>query len=105
MATGPSGCAEMSEHLVVVAYDISDDRRRARLHRTLSAFGTPVQFSLFECRVSARDLEKLKAALRKVIRPRLDRVRLYHLCKDCEARTESSPAGSRAPDDPENFLL
>jgi CRISPR-associated protein Cas2 len=34
---------------IVVSYDISHDRRRARLSRELKNFGTRVQYSVFEC--------------------------------------------------------
>ena len=30
----------------VVAYDVADDRRRARLHRLLEEYGVPVQESV-----------------------------------------------------------
>jgi CRISPR-associated protein Cas2 len=39
----------MAKMFVVVAYDISDDPRRTKLHNTLKNFGTPVQYSVFEC--------------------------------------------------------
>lgn len=78
----------MSLQFVLVTYDISDDRRRTRLHDELLAYGTPVQYSVFECLLSARDLARMKRAVRKRIRPRLDRVRFYYLCQACVARTE-----------------
>lgn len=38
---------------VLVAYDISDHRRRRRLYRLLSGFGEPLQESVFLCWVDA----------------------------------------------------
>ena len=38
---------------VYVAYDISEHRRRNRLHRLLRGFGEPVQKSVFLCWVDA----------------------------------------------------
>ena len=38
-------------HLIVVSYDIPDDRRRLRLANTLKDFGIRVQYSVFECRL------------------------------------------------------
>jgi CRISPR-associated protein Cas2 len=73
---------------VVVAYDISHDRRRTKLHDTLLNFGTPVQYSVFECIVDEERLEKMKGAIGRVIKPRQDRVRFYYLCQACLARTE-----------------
>ena len=76
---------------VVVVYDISHDRRRTKLHDTLLNFGTPVQYSVFECLVDGKRLEKMKQAIMSVIKPRQDRVRFYYLCQTCLARTEVTP--------------
>ena len=73
---------------VVVVYDISNDRRRTRLHNVLKNFGTPVQYSVFECIGDGKQLEKMKKAVRRVIKPRRDRVRFYYLCQTCLTKTE-----------------
>ncbi len=73
---------------VVVVYDISNDKRRTKLHNALLDFGTPVQYSVFECLVGEPELAQLKQAVRKVIRPRVDRVRFYYLCAACVSKTE-----------------
>ena len=33
----------------VVSYDISDDKRRTKIHNTLKSYGQRVQYSVFEC--------------------------------------------------------
>ena len=38
----------------VVAYDIAEDRERARVAGLLTGFGNRVQFSVFECRLTKR---------------------------------------------------
>ncbi len=73
---------------VVVVYDISNDRRRTRLHNVLKNFGTPVQYSVFECIVDGERLDEMKEAVRRVIKPRSDRVRFYYLCERCLSKTE-----------------
>jgi CRISPR-associated endonuclease Cas2 len=57
--------------LVVVAYVIADDKRRTCLFKLLLRFGTPVQFSVFECLLKQERLRTLQSAMRKIIRPRL----------------------------------
>lgn len=47
----------------VVAYDISDDKRRLRLHRLLRGFGEPVQKSVFVCQLDGRRKIKLEQLL------------------------------------------
>ncbi|MBN1138091.1 MAG: CRISPR-associated endonuclease Cas2 [Anaerolineae bacterium] len=73
---------------VLVVYDISNDRRRTKLHDALLGFGSPVQYSVFECILDAKRLAQMKKAVRKVIKPKLDQVRFYYLCQACLARTE-----------------
>jgi len=75
---------------VVVAYDVPDDRRRTRLHTVLLNFGTPVQYSVFECLVDEKELKRLKQSVARVIRPRLDHVRYYYLCAACQGRVEAT---------------
>ncbi|MGH7067928.1 MAG: CRISPR-associated endonuclease Cas2 [Acetobacteraceae bacterium] len=63
----------------LVCYDIADPRRLAQVHRAVSEFAVPVQYSVFWARL---DRATLDAALRKVatrIDPRADDVRFYPL--------------------------
>ena len=85
--------AMSDKRFVVVVYDISNDKRRTRLHNALLDFGAPVQFSVFECWLTAEQLKKMKARVKKVIRPRKDHVRFYFLCAACAARVETTQAG------------
>jgi CRISPR-associated protein Cas2 len=78
----------MSKQFVLVVYDISSDKRRTRLHNKLLDFGTPVQYSVFECLLGDQELARMKKATLKVIRPKEDRVRYYYLCQGCVAKTE-----------------
>jgi CRISPR-associated protein Cas2 len=80
----------MTQQFVVVAYDIPDDRRRERLHNVLLDYGTPVQYSVFECLLEEKDLARMKRAVARVIRPRLDHVRYYYLCAACQGRVETT---------------
>ena len=76
------------KQFVVVVYDISNDRRRTKLHNVLLDYGTPVQYSVFECLLDAEGLARMKRAVAKVIRPRVDHVRYYYLCQSCLKKTE-----------------
>lgn len=73
----------MSNQFVLVVYDISNDRRRTKLHNLLLDYGSPVQYSVFECRLDSGRLARLKTAVRKITRPRKDNVRYYGLCAEC----------------------
>ena len=74
--------------LILVSYDIPDDRRRTRLAHTLKDFGQRVQYSVFECRLKEEQLTRLRARLAALIDPEEDSVRLYRLCAECAPRQE-----------------
>lgn len=73
--------------LVVISYDISDDRRRLRVAKLLEAFGSRVLESVFECDLTAAQYGQLERRLRKVLQTQHDRVRIYFLCADCRVQT------------------
>ena len=87
------------KHFIVIAYDISDDRRRTRLFTRLQDYGTPVQYSVFECLVDDKELARLKKMVRRTIKPRLDHVRYYTLCAACQDRIETTGGREVAGDE------
>lgn len=76
-------------HVFVVAYDIQDDGVRTRLHERLKDFGTPVQYSVFECLLAPREFRRMKAAVSKIVASRNDRVKYYRLCLECRTKIET----------------
>ena len=93
-----------TKQFVLVVYDISSNKRRTRLHNTLLDYGTPVQYSVFECLQDGEGLERLKRATRKVIKPKVDRVRFYYLCRRCLAKTEVT-SGVEVLSEPEVIVV
>lgn len=88
--------------LYLVAYDISDDRRRTKVHKTLCGFGTWTQFSLFECFLDDKQLIALRYRIVRLIRDD-DNVRIYPLCTACQAKVETH--GSARPAEERVYLL
>ena len=78
-------------HLFAVAYDVTSDRRRARVARILGDFGTRVQKSVFECHLLETEAHTLEERLRHAIHPATDCVRIYRLCGACRARVRAMP--------------
>ncbi|MFQ5859058.1 MAG: CRISPR-associated endonuclease Cas2 [Anaerolineae bacterium] len=89
--------------LYVVAYDISDDRRRARIHKILSGFGKWTQYSLFECHLSRKQLLQLQARLDRHLKPEEDSVRFYYICDNCVAKADT--VGGAPPQEDKLFLV
>jgi CRISPR-associated protein Cas2 len=58
----------------LVCYDISDDRRLAKVHKTMRGYGDWLQYSIFECQFTRTDLLRCRHALSQVIDHRKDQV-------------------------------
>lgn len=76
----------------VIAYDISDDKRRSKVVKILEKVGNRVNLSVFECMLTDVQYNKVYSRLEKVVVKREDYVNIYCLCKDCFARTIYLPA-------------
>jgi CRISPR-associated protein Cas2 len=95
----------MSKRFVVVTYDIPNDRRRVRLHQLLGNYGTPVQYSVFECLVDEDELMRMRRDIQRVIKPRLDDVRFYFLCANCQAQIETTAAGENIVQEQDGYIV
>lgn len=90
--------------LIVVSYDVPNDRRRTRLAHALKDFGERVQYSVFECRLDAKALDLLRRRINKLLHPEEDRLRIYPLCAECDRKVEIHGHGKVA-EDPEVYIL
>ena len=67
----------------IVSYDIPDDRKRNKVAKTLLNFGSRVQYSVFECILDDKQLEKMTLKLGKMVSDQ-DSIRIYSLCAKCQ---------------------
>lgn len=63
---------------VIVTYDISDNKKRYKIDKTLKAFGFRVQRSVFEAFLNEFSIAKLKALLKKFADDN-DSIKIYAL--------------------------
>ncbi len=68
---------------VVVAYDVSEDRARARLAAVLCEVGIRLQRSVFECEVSAEQLEGIVERARELLDLNHDVMHVFRQCGPC----------------------
>lgn len=57
----------MNEHIYIVTYDISDQRRWRKIFRLMKGYGEWLQLSVFQCRLSSRRHAELVATLDEMI--------------------------------------
>ena len=66
----------MSRRFTIVSYDVTDDKRRDRVAGVLLDYGDRVQYSVFCCQVSAREMVQLQTSLKERLNLEQDRVLL-----------------------------
>ena len=76
------------KHYIVVAYDIADDKRRNKICDIISEYGQRVNYSVFECFLRVKDIQKLKERIGEHMKRGKDIVLYYRLCKDCLEKIE-----------------
>ena len=68
----------------LVSYDIPDTKRRTKLAKTLEDFGDRVQYSVFECILDDKLLDKMVKRIHKIAKAEDDSIRIYSICANCE---------------------
>lgn len=58
----------------IVTYDIHNDKRLRRVHRICKDYGLHLQFSVFECDLTAKEKIRMEARLRDVMNLAEDQV-------------------------------
>ncbi len=89
--------------LVLVVYDIADDKRRLKLSNFLEGYGRRVQESVFECYLSLDKMKKLYEQVKKRVKPLEDNVRFYWIPSDALPRALT--IGSSLPKPPPNVYI
>ena len=89
--------------LVVVVYDIPNDKRRLKLSNLLEGYGRRVQYSVFECFLSLTQMRKLCIKVKQQIDMTEDNVRFYWISAD--AMTKTLTLGSDPPEPPPNAYI
>ena len=89
--------------LVLVVYDIPDDKRRTKLSNFLEGYGRRVQFSVFECFLSLEEMRELYEQVKKFVKPVEDNVRFYWISQ--EAVTRVLIIGGEPPQTPPKYYV
>jgi CRISPR-associated protein Cas2 len=93
----------MNKQFIIVSYDISDDKRRTKIHKALKAYGEWVQYSIFECNLTKTEYAKMRARLDPLIDIDNDNIRFYTICSACQTKIER--IGGKEPMDETMFMI
>jgi CRISPR-associated protein Cas2 len=66
----------------LICYDIRDPKRWRRCFKLLKGYGTSLQYSIFRCRLTKRELERLRWELETELAED-DSLMLVGLCPSC----------------------
>ena len=75
------------KHLVLIIYDISDNRKRAKMAKMLEGFGVRVQKSAFESIMKQSEYKRLLKQVEELINEQNDYLRIYRLSGNTEIKT------------------
>jgi CRISPR-associated protein Cas2 len=88
---------------VLVCYDISEDKRRTKIHKILKSYGEWKQYSVFHCDVTDTQYARMRQRLNRVIKSEEDSIMFHYLCACCQGKIER--IGGRAPLDTTIFMV
>jgi CRISPR-associated protein Cas2 len=72
-------------HWYLFLYDVTEPKRLRTVHKTLTSWGKPVQYSVFRVRCTRRELERLRFELAQTLTDE-DRLMVARLCDGCASR-------------------
>lgn len=74
-------------NLYLIAYDITDTKKRTKVAELLEGYGERVNFSVFECLLTKSVLEKVIEEIEQLIHLKHDSVKIYFVCKECYSKS------------------
>lgn len=89
--------------LVLVVYDIPDNKRRTGLATFLEGYGRRVQKSVFECFLTRQEMKSLHRDVERQINTTEDNVRFYWIPAD--ALPKALTLGSPVPEPPPDYYI
>jgi CRISPR-associated protein Cas2 len=92
-------------NIFLVCYDVSEPKRLRKVYQTMKGFGDPLQYSIFRCELSARQLQALREKLWELLNFAEDRLMIVDLgpagnrgdhCMELWGQPRTEPANRRA---------
>ena len=75
--------------MIVISYDISDDKLRNRFSKYLEKFGHRIQYSVFQIDNSERLLNNIEADINNIFMKKFeqcDSIYLFHMSSSCKCK-------------------
>jgi CRISPR-associated protein Cas2 len=88
----------------LVAYDSRDSKRLREVAKHMGGYGHRIQYSIFKCRLSNRELERLRWELAKII-DKEDDLLIIGLCAHCGERVAKLTGDERWAQPPASYEI
>lgn len=88
----------------LVCYDVRDDARLRKVAKVLEGYGQRIQYSVFRCRLTPREEERLRWELTRVA-AKEDAWLIAPLCDNCIHRLRLRDTRSAWPPDPPGYAI
>ncbi len=76
--------------MYVISYDLSNDKVRGKVAKELENYGRRIQYSVFECRISKKQMQQLYTKLLLIMQKEQDgNIRIYQICLRCEEQIQT----------------
>jgi len=90
--------------LVIISYDIVDDRRRNKVAKALLDYGKRVQYSVFEVEDTG-NMDEIVKILTAFMNKNEDNIRYYRLCAGCEKRKKTTGKEKEITDTDKDYII
>lgn len=77
----------------VVCYDISSDKNRTILFKTMKKYGLRIQLSVFEGDLTDSQVESMAGEVEGYVDPATDSLRIYMICSTCKGQARTFGKG------------
>ena len=78
----------VTKHIYIIAYDISNNKRRCEVSQLLEEHGIRMNKSVFECLMLPKTYKALMKTVNGKINPKKDTVLYYPICRNCFEKSE-----------------
>ncbi|MBM3223471.1 MAG: CRISPR-associated endonuclease Cas2 [Candidatus Tectomicrobia bacterium] len=72
----------------IICYDITEPKRWRVVYKKLHGYGRRLQYSIFRCRLTALQMERLRWELEELLNNE-DKLLILSLCDSCEQRVST----------------
>lgn len=88
----------------VVSYDVREPKRLRKVAKRLEGYGERLQYSVFRCRLTERDLERMRWELFRIMESE-DNLLVIGLCLRCGAKVAARHGADDWAEQPSTFEI